>query len=133
MFLHMLNDEQRRGLFTLAAKMVTVDKNVSAPEVDYLNALAREAGLDGRQALRDKDKPVDLAIFNDRRAQLAVAMELLIIANADDSYEPDELTLWDDVLDHFDFSPAEKEHLRANAEVAGLLIRNIDDLVAGAG
>lgn len=128
MFLHMLDDDQTRALFTLAAQMVTADKVVSGAEVDYLNALAREAGIDGKEALRDKDKKVDLAIFGDRRSQVAVAMELLIIANVDESYDPEELEQWDNILVYFDFTTAEREHLRANAEVAGLLIRNIEDL-----
>jgi|GEM_PF-1106683 len=130
MFLHYLNEDQTRGLFALAARMIAADKVVSAQEVDYLNALIQESGLAGNEPLRDKGKPVNLNIFDDRRSQLAVAMELLIIANTDRHYDVSELILWDDVINRFDFSKAEQEHLRANAEIAALLLKNVEDLIA---
>ncbi len=131
MFLHMLNEAQKRGLFALASRMIAADKVVSETEVDYLNALVAESGLAGKQPLRDKGKPVDLGIYDDRRSQLAVAMELMILANTDRYYDPKELIMWDDVLNRFDFTKAEQEHLRANAEIAALLLKNVEELIEG--
>ncbi|MDD9876350.1 MAG: hypothetical protein OXR84_02795 [Magnetovibrio sp.] len=130
MFLHHLDETQKRGLFALAARMIAADKVISESEVDYLNALIGESGLAGDNPLRGKGKPVDFSIFDSRKAQLAVAMELLILANTDRHYDVNELILWDDILAKFDFTRVEQEHLRANAEIAALLIKNVDDLIA---
>jgi len=131
MFLHILDEEQIRGFFALASRMIAADKVVADSEVDYLNELIKESGLAGKQPLRDKGKEVDLSIYDDRRTQLAVAMELLILANTDRYYDPKELIYWDDILNRFDFSKAEQEHIRANAEIAALLLKNVEDLISG--
>lgn len=131
MFMYMLNEQQQRSLFALAARIIAADRVVLEAEVDYLNTLILESGLLDKEPMRDKDKPVDLDIFDTRRAQFAVALELLILANTDRYYDPSELILWDDVMARFEFSQAEKEHLRGNAEIIALLMQNFEELIDG--
>ena len=109
--------------------MIAADKVVTAQEVDYLNSLIMESGMEDDEPLRDKGKPVDLTIFDTRDTQVALAMELLILANTDKHYDVNELILWDDVIGKFPLTNIEREHVRANAEIAALLVKNVEELI----
>ena len=83
MFLHVLSEDQKHSFFDLAQQMMVADGIVAEAEVAYLDRLYWEAGLMGKATLNDVEEEVYLSIFADRRTQLVVCVELIIISIID--------------------------------------------------
>jgi len=97
MFLHMLNDDQKRAFAALALKMTAADGTMVGRETAKLRSLAGEMNLD----LADWDKAGGVAelasAFTDRRSKVVALLELLGLAYSDTSYQGIEESLVDEV------------------------------------
>lgn len=129
MFLHVLNDSQKRAAISLAGQMVTIDGHADAAEVAYLKRLMVETGL-GR-ALGDVSSAdiVDPAVFDTRAAQCAVIAELLIVSILDGSYDDGEAAMADELVNAFGLSTADHEALCRIAEDAAGALSKMRSLV----
>ncbi len=90
MFLHELSSEQRRAFLVLARQVIDADHRLAIQEVERLDRLYLEAGLEAEHA----DAPSgagDLALlFQTDRARLVVLLDLLLVAYADGRLHPRE-------------------------------------------
>ena len=87
MFLHMLNDDQKRAFAALALKLTAADGAVVGREAAKLRALAGEMNLE----LEGWDSNASIAelaaSFTDRRSKVVALLELLGFAHSDTSFQ----------------------------------------------
>ena len=97
MFTHTLQLEERHALLSLAILLVHVDGNVDSSESTRLRALRREMALPSDTEL--PEDPLDLlpAPFSSMESRARVLLELLLIAAADDYFDPREREFIQDV------------------------------------
>jgi len=93
MFLHMLNDDQKRAFAALALKLTAADGAVVGREAAKLRALAGEMNL----TLEGWDSSADVATlaasFTDRRSKVVALLELLGFAYSDTSFQSVEASM----------------------------------------
>ncbi|MBT5300049.1 MAG: hypothetical protein HOB37_16910 [Rhodospirillaceae bacterium] len=116
MFLHVLSEDQKHSFFDLAQQMMVADGIVAEAEVAYLDRLYWEAGLMGKATLNDVEEEVYLSIFADRRTQLVVCVELIIISIIDGVYHAKEAAFANATVDAFRRSAKEHTALCSIAE-----------------
>lgn len=91
MFLNELNDAQKRAFLVLASRVTQADGEDSADEQEALEAVSAEMGIpfefDQRAVLGD----IDIAVFDNHRARVIAALELMRILHADDYVHEAEL------------------------------------------
>jgi uncharacterized tellurite resistance protein B-like protein len=84
MFLEMLNEKQKESFLILASRVAMSDGEDSAEEMDAIEALRQEMGvqtdIDMRKVLAD----VDVSAFDTHKSRVIAALELLRLAYADD-------------------------------------------------
>jgi len=85
MFLHLLNDDQKRACMSLVGAMVTRDGMVDSAETGYLKQLMIESGLGRSLGEISSTDDVDLGLFNTSPTKFAVIAELLIMSILDAS------------------------------------------------
>lgn len=90
MFLRHLNVLQKRNLLIMAFTMMTADGVVRDAEKCMLEALKHETGIGGIPREEYEAGP-DLALFNDRRSQMAALMKLASIAYSDREFHATEI------------------------------------------
>lgn len=90
MFLHELSPEQRRAFLVLARQVIDADHRLAIQEVERLDRLYLEAGLEAEHA----DAPNGVAdlnhLFPTERARVVVVVDLLLVAYADGRLDPRE-------------------------------------------
>lgn len=86
MFLTALTEPQKRAFLALARDFVQVDQELSEQESSLLTALFAETRLPASAI----DGEADLSVFDSRRSQVAVILELIGIGHADSEYGPEE-------------------------------------------
>jgi uncharacterized tellurite resistance protein B-like protein len=95
MFLHMLNDEQKRAFAALALKLTAADGAVVGREAAKLRALAGEMNLDLEEL--DSNTNADVATlaaaFTDRRSKIVALLELFGFAYSDTSFQAVEQSI----------------------------------------
>ena len=113
MFLHMLNDDQKRAFAALALKLTAADGAVVGREAAKLRALAGEMNLD----LEGWDSSADVATlaasFTDRRSKVVALLELLGFAYSDTSFQPVEASMVNEVARAMNVSENDLKRLEA--------------------
>lgn len=93
MFLHMLNDDQKRAFAALALKLTAADGAVVGREAAKLRALAGEMNLE-LEGWDSSASVTELAAkFTDRRSKVVALLELLGFAYSDTSFQAVEESL----------------------------------------
>jgi len=90
MFLHLLNDDQKRACMSLVGAMVTRDGMVDSAETGYLKQLMIESGLGRSLGEISSTDDVDLGLFDTSPTKFAVIAELLIMSILDANYDDSE-------------------------------------------
>lgn len=126
MFLYLLDDKQKRAFFSVANEMVVADAKIVDAEVSYLKRLIAESGLDDDPGSVSVADGLDLTAFSDRAAQVAVAVELLVVAVIDGHYHINEAGLARRTSDAFGFTDIEHDQIKRIAEniASGILTLN---------
>jgi len=111
MFLHMLNNDQKRAFAALALKMTAADGTMVGREAAKLRSLAGEMNLD--LAAWDKGGGVaELASsFTDRRSKVVALLELVGLAYSDTSFQAVEESLVAEVARAMNVSDADLKRL----------------------
>ena len=83
MFLHELSSDQRRAFLVLARQVIDADRRLAIQEVERLDRLYVEAGVEAEHA--DAPSAVgDLnVLFSSDRSRVVVLLDLLLVAYAD--------------------------------------------------
>ena len=91
MFLHELSAEQRRAFLVLARQVIDADRRLSIDEVERLDRLYVESGIEAEHA----DAPSGVGdlnlLFATERSRVVVLLDLLLVAYADGQLHPREV------------------------------------------
>ena len=92
MFLHMLDDEEKRAFTILAERLIEADGIVVGGEASALAALKAEMGVGG---VGDQSLSLEeLAYtFKDRRSRVAALLELFGLAHSDSNFHMSEVSM----------------------------------------
>jgi len=101
MFLHLLKDNQKLEFLKLARRMIDADDVALDTEKAYLYRLFREAGLRAHDREVPRDAIADPAVFDSRRARVAAAVEMLVLALIDGDFDANEKAMADEILEQF--------------------------------
>lgn len=89
-FLHELSADQRRAFFVLARQVIDADRRLAIQEVERLDRLYLEAGVEAEHA----DAPSAVGdvnlLFHSERSRIVVLLDLLLVAYADGRLDPRE-------------------------------------------
>lgn len=129
MFLHILDDDQKRAFMALAGHMVTRDGRADSIEIEYLKRLMIESHLGRDLGAIASSGDIDPALFPARPAQYAVIAELLILSVMDGSYDAGEAAFADGLVDAFGLSAEDHETLCRIAEDAAGALSKMRGLV----
>ncbi len=121
MFVAMLSTEQRRAFMACARRLVAADGCVVREERAALAALAVEMGSPrpgdpDLEALDGLDESALAALFDSRRARVAVLLELLGLARSDHEFSLDEKSFVTVMAHEMGLDAAELARLDAWAE-----------------
>ena len=107
MFLHELNDEQKKAFICLAHDVVVSDGDLSPGEEQLMDHLKREISLPAD--FEPHYIPVEgiESIFDSRRSRIAVIINLIRLGYADGAFEIEEQFLLQQVCRLFDISESE--------------------------
>ncbi len=97
MFLAMLEDHQKPGFMVLANKVAVADGEDSLDELDALDDLKKEMNFTGEVDMSRVVGTVDVTPFDTHRSRVIVALELLLIAYADEYVHEAEIQIVRDV------------------------------------
>ena len=90
MFLHELSHEQRQAFLVLARQVIDADRRLAIQEVERLDRLYVEAGIEAEHA----DAPNGVGdlnlLFGTHRSRVVVLLDLLLVAYADGRLDPRE-------------------------------------------
>lgn len=113
MFLHMLNDDQKRAFAALALKLTAADGAVVGREAAKLRALAGEMNLDleGLDSNVNADVATLAAAFTDRRSKTVALLELFGFAYSDTSFQAAEQSIVTEVARTMNVSGDELKRL----------------------
>jgi len=93
MFLHMLNDDQKRAFAALALKLTAADGAVVGREAAKLRALSGEMNLELERWESSASVAELAASFTDRRSKVVALLELLGFAYSDTSFQSVEASM----------------------------------------
>jgi uncharacterized tellurite resistance protein B-like protein len=113
MFLHMLNDDQKRAFAALALKLAAADGTVVGREAAKLRALAGEMNLELEGLDTAADVATLAAAFTDRRSKVVALLELFGFAYSDTSFQAVEQSLVAEVARAMDLPGDELTRLDA--------------------
>lgn len=91
MFVHDLSPEQRRAFLVLAREVIDADNRLAIQEIERLDRLYVEAGVEAETAGAPSSTGELHLLFGTERARVAVLLELLLVAYADGRLHPSEL------------------------------------------
>ncbi len=122
MFLHLMNDAQKLEFLKLARQMIGADEVVLDSEKAYLYRLFREAGLPANERRVADGAIADPAVFDTRRARVAVAVEALVLAWVDGEFDNTEKNIANDLIARLDINDTDREEVHQAAEkIAGAI------------
>jgi uncharacterized tellurite resistance protein B-like protein len=115
MFLHMLNDDQKRAFAALALKLTAADGALVGREAAKLRTLAGEMNLDleGLDSNANADVATLAAAFTDRRSKTVALLELFGFAYSDTSFQAVEQSIVAEVARAMNVSGDELKRLEA--------------------
>ena len=90
-FLHELSAEQRRAFLVLARQVIDADRRLSIDEVERLDRLYVESGIEAEHADAPRDAGDLNLLFATDRARVVVLLDLLLVAYADGVLHPREV------------------------------------------
>ncbi|NQW02020.1 MAG: hypothetical protein HQ483_20120 [Rhodospirillales bacterium] len=129
MFLHYLNDPQKRALFYLGHQMIHADHVVAPAEVCYRDLLIHEAGLGPIPSVAPNDGEPLLDLFTDRQSCTALVIELLVLAIIDGAYHPEEAVFAQTVVSYFGFTDDDQDKINRMAEHIAGTVTGFWDLI----
>ncbi len=129
MFLHYLNDEQKRAFFDLSNQMIHADRVVAPAEICYRDLLIQESGLSALNTKVIENLEGHLDLFTDRQSCTALIVELLVLAIVDGNYHPEEDDLAQSAVAYFGFSESDQDHMNRMAEQIAATVTGFWDLV----
>jgi uncharacterized tellurite resistance protein B-like protein len=129
MYLHILDEEQKRNFFALAIRMILTDGVIKPEEISYLNQLISESGIPGEVSLVQSVESPDLSIYKTRAVRMAVATELMIIANVDGRLHDLEAALFNGVINGFHLTGSDMTEIRALATDCSQLFQQGNALI----
>jgi len=113
MFLHMLNEDQKRAFAALALKMTGADGAVVGREAAKLRALAGEMNLEIEGWDSSASTGQLAAVFTDRRSKVVALLELLGIAYSDTTFQAAERSIVSEVARAMSVSGDDLKRLEA--------------------
>jgi uncharacterized tellurite resistance protein B-like protein len=113
MFLHMLNDDQKRAFAALALKLTAADGAVVGREAAKLRALAGEMNLDLEGLDSNADVATLAAAFTDRRSKTVALLELFGFAYSDTTFQAVERSIVAEAARAMNVSGEELKRLEA--------------------
>jgi uncharacterized tellurite resistance protein B-like protein len=113
MFLHMLNDDQKRAFAALALKLTAADGAVVGREAAKLRALAGEMNLDLEVLDSNADVATLAAAFTDRRSKTVALLELFGFAYSDTTFQAVERSIVAEAARAMNVSGEELKRLEA--------------------
>jgi len=130
MFLHLLNDDQKRTFFALAVRMILTDGIIRPEEVAYLNQLVEDSGIPGEISLSQSVETPDLSVFKSRASRLTAATELMIIAHVDERLHELESAMFRAVEQELHLKKSDLENIRLLAIDCAALFRAGRNIIA---
>jgi uncharacterized tellurite resistance protein B-like protein len=128
MFLYDLDPEQQDAFFALLRRLVQADDTLASEEQKARVLLRRETGRDGLPDPESISLEEAFSSLTERSDQIAVLLELLLVAHVDGEYHPEENHLILDLADQFDVSMERLEQLKNWALRQVSLIREAEQL-----
>ena len=113
MFLHMLNDDQKRAFAALALKLTAADGAVVGREAAKLRALSGEMNLEREEWDSSASVAELAAAFTDRRSKVVALLELLGFAYSDTSFQSVEASMVNEVARAMNVSDDDLKRLEA--------------------
>jgi len=129
MFLHYMDDTQKRAFFDLGNQMIRADHVVAPAEICYRDLLIQEAGIGDVPVTVIDNIERHLDMFTDRQSCSALVVELLVLAIVDGNFHPDEDHFAQTVITYFGFTQDDQNHLNRLAEQIAASITGFWDLV----
>lgn len=111
MFTHTLQLDERHALLSLAILLVHVDGNVASSESTRLRTLRREMALPSDTELPEDPMGMLPQPFTSTESCVRVLLELLLIAAADDYFDPREREFIVDVAEKVSVSSERLEDM----------------------
>lgn len=106
MFLAELQQEEKQAFLELAARVATIDGNVSIYENSILNKYKKEMGLENYK-LEGRSMEEILKVFKTKRSQNIVLAELFQLIYSDGVFHDQESESIRLIKEHFGFNPDE--------------------------
>jgi uncharacterized tellurite resistance protein B-like protein len=128
MFLYDLNPQQQDAFFALLRRLVQADNTLVSEEQKARVLLRRETGRDDLPNPESISLEEAVSSLTERKDQIAVLLELLLVAHVDGEYHPEENHLILDLADQFDVSMERLEQLKNWALRQVSLIREAEQL-----
>lgn len=129
MFLHQLQEEQKKSFLALAIKTIAADGVKDPREENAILAMRREMGLWAETRLPQGSVEELAAVFDDQKSQRILMMELLGLVYADEKYQRQEQRILRGLAKLFGLEEEEAgrmenwvlRQMELNREAAGLL------------
>lgn len=103
MFLEMLNTEQREAFLVLAGRVAISDGEDSIEEMEAIDAVRREMGLQNDIDMKKVLADLDVTAFDTHKSRVIAALELLQLAYADEYVHEAEIAEVRDVCEAMGF------------------------------
>lgn len=103
MFLDMLNTEQREAFLVLASRIAMSDGEDSVEEMEAIDALREEMGLQNNVDMKRVLSDIDVSAFDTHKSRVIAALELLRLAYADEYVHEAEIAEVRDVCEAMGF------------------------------
>ncbi len=107
MFLNLLTDRQKASFLALATKVVMADGDVVPEENVPLGVRVSEMGGSIKAPPEEIFGHPNTDVFDTRKAQIIVILELMVIAYSDQEYHKHEKPIIDALADAFSISAAD--------------------------
>ncbi len=115
MYLHLLNDGQKTALLMLAYRLSVADGEDGSDEIEVLDDLRVQLGVDAHPDMGDVLGALPTAVFDSPQARAIAMMELLVVTYVDGYLHEAEAGLIGELAEAFGI---DQERLNAMAEWA---------------
>lgn len=107
MFLHLLNDEQKRAFLILSQRVSMADGEDDFDEIDALEDVKKRMNIDAAPEMNEVLGELPLAPFQTPKARAIVMMELLAVVYADGFLHEAEAALIGEIAGNFGFDQSQ--------------------------
>ncbi|MDQ3071796.1 MAG: hypothetical protein M3Q97_00835 [Bacteroidota bacterium] len=109
MFLHQLNQEEKKAFITLAKEFIMVDGELSPEEEELLTQMMGELGITDGFKENEYTRQQLFGMFKNRRARVATIIEMQGLGYANMEYHTEEIAFIEEMAKAFDISDDELE------------------------